>query len=152
MHAKYIDFFQRKNGKFYPKYYDIFNTIAQNINCGYLLECPQPGASNVYPQSMFWIKNYKDGIPLYTPVLLIKVGFKGFYILLICFPDDRCKYTLFTLSWMFFLLKVGPKKINPPPPPTIKSNGGSLTWQKISQTSSSLFFDAFFLSVSIVWS
>ena len=40
--------------------FDIFNIFAQNNNCGY-----RRGSSNEYPQSMFWIKNKKDG---YTPV------------------------------------------------------------------------------------
>ena len=43
------------------KYFDIFLVVAQNIHCE-------------YPQSMFWIKNKKNGIPLYTPVSLFKSG------------------------------------------------------------------------------
>ena len=35
---------------------DIFNNFARNIDCGYKLKSPQPGGSNEYPQSMFWIK------------------------------------------------------------------------------------------------
>ena len=31
----------------------IFLIFAQNIDCGYTLEPPQRGGSNVYPQSMF---------------------------------------------------------------------------------------------------
>ena len=30
--------------------------IALNIDCGYTLESPRLGGSNVYPQSMFWSK------------------------------------------------------------------------------------------------
>ena len=33
--------------------YIIFLISAQNIDCGYLLELPQQGGSNEYPQSMF---------------------------------------------------------------------------------------------------
>ena len=33
--------------------------FAQNIDCGYLLEPPQRGGSNLYPQSMFFSKNKK---------------------------------------------------------------------------------------------
>ena len=43
-------------------------------NSGFLLEPPQSGGSNEYPQSMFWTKNKKTSIPLYTPVLLYKSG------------------------------------------------------------------------------
>ena len=32
---------------------DIFLIFAQNIDCGYSLEPPRRGGSNVYPQSMF---------------------------------------------------------------------------------------------------
>ena len=40
--------------------FDIFNTFAQNIDCGYTLEPPRRGGSNEYPQSMFWSKNKKN--------------------------------------------------------------------------------------------
>ena len=43
---------------------DIFNSLAQNIHCGYTLEPPHRGGSNEYPQSMFWSKNKKNK---YTP-------------------------------------------------------------------------------------
>ena len=33
--------------------YLIFLVLLQNIDCGYSLEPPQQGGSNVYPQSMF---------------------------------------------------------------------------------------------------
>ena len=31
----------------------IFRILLQNIDCGYSLEPPRRGSSNVYPQSMF---------------------------------------------------------------------------------------------------
>ena len=31
---------------------NIFNIIAQNVDCGYMLELPQRGSSNRYPQSI----------------------------------------------------------------------------------------------------
>ena len=34
-----------------------FLIFAQNVDCGYTLEPPHRGGSNVYPQSMFWSKN-----------------------------------------------------------------------------------------------
>ena len=43
-----------KTEKFQIKNYDIFHNSAQNIDCGYSLEPPRWGASNEYPQSMFW--------------------------------------------------------------------------------------------------
>ena len=51
--------------------------FAQNIDCGYTLEPPRRGGSNEYPQSMFWSKIKKIGIPLQTPVLLYKSGVQG---------------------------------------------------------------------------
>ena len=44
---------------------DILNIFTQNVDCGYTLEPPRRGVSNMYPQSMFWIKNKKN---LNTPV------------------------------------------------------------------------------------
>ena len=55
----------------------IFFFFAQNIDCGYTLEPPRRGGSNEYPQSMFWSKIKKIGIPLQTPVLLYKSGVQG---------------------------------------------------------------------------
>ena len=43
-----------KNENFPIKNSDIFHVSAQNIDCGYSLEPPRLGGSNVYPQSMFW--------------------------------------------------------------------------------------------------
>ena len=57
-------FFQQKN-------FDIFYIFAQNIDHGYT---PFQGGSNEYPQSMFWTKIRKIGIPLHTSVLLYKSG------------------------------------------------------------------------------
>ena len=37
--------------------YLFFLFLIQNIDCGYSLEPPRRGGSNVYPQSMFWAKN-----------------------------------------------------------------------------------------------
>ena len=49
-----------KNENFQKKNLDIFLIFAQNIDCGYTLEPPRRGGSNVYPQSMFWSKNKKN--------------------------------------------------------------------------------------------
>ena len=49
--------------KFHWKRFDIFRIFDQNIDCGYRLEPPHGGGSNEYPQSMFWRKNKKNGIP-----------------------------------------------------------------------------------------
>ena len=45
------------------------------------------GGSNEYPQSMFWSKNKKIGIPLCSPVLLYESGVQGVYITRTCFRD-----------------------------------------------------------------
>ena len=62
----------------------IFLIFAQNIDCGYTLA---PRGSNECIQSMFRSKNTIIGIPPHTPVLLIKVGFKGVFISQTCFRD-----------------------------------------------------------------
>ena len=33
--------------------------LLKNIDCGYSLEPPRRGGSNVYPQSMFWVEIWK---------------------------------------------------------------------------------------------
>ena len=42
-----------KTENFQVKNSDIFHISAQNIDCGYSLEPPRRGGSNMYPQSMF---------------------------------------------------------------------------------------------------
>ena len=44
----------------YAGVYLFFLFLLQNIDCGYSLEPPRRGGSNVYPQSMFWSKNKKN--------------------------------------------------------------------------------------------
>ena len=55
---------------------------AQNIDCGYSLELPRPGGSNVYQQSMFSSRNKKNNVyPCKPQFHYIKVGFKGVKII-----------------------------------------------------------------------
>ena len=51
---------EEKIENFIEKKSDTFNIFTQNIDCGYTLETPRRGDSNVYLQSMFWIKNNKE--------------------------------------------------------------------------------------------
>ena len=74
-------FFRSKIDNFQLKKINIFLVFAQNIDCGYALEPPRRGGSNEYPQSMFWSKIRKIGLPLHTPVLLYKSGVQGGYTL-----------------------------------------------------------------------
>ena len=60
-HAIYRDFLDVKNENYKQKNIDVFIIFAQNMDCGYTLEPPRRGASNEYPQSMFWIKNKRNG-------------------------------------------------------------------------------------------
>ena len=50
---KYTEYFTTKKMKISDKNSDIFHISAQNLDCWYLLEPPQRGGSNEYPQSMF---------------------------------------------------------------------------------------------------
>ena len=71
-----------KTEKFQIKNSDIFHISAQNIDCGYSLEPPRRGGSNVYPQSMFLSRNKKNNVyPCKAQFYFIKVGFKGIKIL-----------------------------------------------------------------------
>ena len=44
----------------YAGVYLFFLFLLQNIDCGYWLEPPRRGGSNLYPQCMFWSKNKKN--------------------------------------------------------------------------------------------
>ena len=65
-----------KNDNFQIKYCNIFHVFAQNIDCGYTLEPPHVGGSNVYPQPMFYSKK-KNEYPCKPQFYYIKVGCKG---------------------------------------------------------------------------
>ena len=72
----------KKNEIFQIKNSDIFHISAQNIDCGYSLEPPRRGRSNVYPQSMFLSRNKKNNVyPCKPQFYYIKVGFKGVKII-----------------------------------------------------------------------
>ena len=78
----YRKFYLQKLKIFRLKNSDIFHISAQNIDCGYSLELPQRGGSNVYPQSMFLSRNKKNNVYPYKPqIYYIKVGFKGVKII-----------------------------------------------------------------------
>ena len=70
------------------KYFLFIYISAQNIDCGYLLEPPQPGGSNEYPQSIFLSRNKNNNVYHCKPQFYyVKVGFKGVIIILACFRD-----------------------------------------------------------------
>ena len=48
-----------------------FHVSAQNIDCGYLLELPQGGSSNEYPQSMFLSRNKNINVYPITPCFTV---------------------------------------------------------------------------------
>ena len=75
---KYIGNFTTKNWKFSDKNSYIFHISTQIIDFGYLLEQPQWGGSNKYPQSMFLRRNKKKNVYPFKPKFYyIKVGFRG---------------------------------------------------------------------------
>ena len=53
----YWEFYHQKNESFQKKNFGSFHISAQNLDCWYLLEPPQRGGSNGYPQSMFLSRN-----------------------------------------------------------------------------------------------
>ena len=66
-----------------------FLFLPKNIDCGYTLEPTRCGGSNEPTHNLcFGSKIRKIGIPLHTPVLHIKVGFRGVYITRTCFRDE----------------------------------------------------------------
>ena len=61
----YRKFYHQKNENFQMKNSEFFHISAQFIDRGYLLEPPERGGSNEYPQSIFLSRNKKI---MYTPV------------------------------------------------------------------------------------
>ena len=70
-----------------------FHICAQNIDCGCLLEPPQRGGSNGYPQSMILSRNKKINVyPCKPQFYCIKVVFKEVKTIYACFRRDSTKY------------------------------------------------------------
>ena len=71
----------------YAGVYLFFLFLLQNIDCGYSLEPPRRGGSNVYPQSMFWAKIRK-----LSKIFLWKLSIfdlkKLLYIIWACFRNE----------------------------------------------------------------
>ena len=66
----------------------------------YSLEPPRRGNSYEYPQSMFLSRNKKNNVyPCKPQFYYIKVGFKGFKIISVCFRDGNCFSDLYKLSF-----------------------------------------------------
>ena len=91
-HLQKLKIFRKKQNKTKnktknKKNSDIFQISAQNIDCGYSFEPSRWGGSNEYPQSMFLSRNKKK-YPCKPQFYYIKVGFKRFKIVYICFRDD----------------------------------------------------------------
>ena len=63
----YRNLFSLKNLKFHGKNFVIFDSFAQNIDCGYRLDPPRQRGSDEYPQSMFLSKNKKNSYTLVSP-------------------------------------------------------------------------------------
>ena len=77
-YSNILKILQPKKENFQIKNSDIFHIPVQNIDCGYLLEPPQWGGSNEYPQYMLLSKNKKNNVyPCKPQFYYIKVGFKG---------------------------------------------------------------------------
>ena len=74
---QYTELFKVVKRKKCGFFFFIFRIFAQNIDCGYTLEPSRRGGSNAYPQSMFWSKKRKIGIPLQAPLFLYKSGVHG---------------------------------------------------------------------------
>ena len=75
-----------KNVHFQMKFFNIFLILAQNIDCGYMLEPPFSEAVLTSTHNlMFWSKNKKKK---YTPVY-IKVVCKGMFVTRTCFRDEH---------------------------------------------------------------
>ena len=65
----------------YAGVYLFFLFLLQNIDCGYSLEPPRRGGSNVYPQSMFASKNKKNNIHIFLMKCSIFTAEKNLCIL-----------------------------------------------------------------------
>ena len=81
-YSNILKILQQKKENSLIKNSDIFHISVPNIDCGYLLELPQRGSSNEYPQLMFLSRNKKNNVyPCKLQFYYIKVGFKGVKII-----------------------------------------------------------------------
>ena len=81
-YSNILKILQPKRENFQIKKSDIFQILAQNIDCGNSLEPSRQGSSNEYQQSMFFKQNKKNNVyPCKPQFYYIKVGFKGVKII-----------------------------------------------------------------------
>ena len=79
---KYIETFTTKKKENFQIKILIFFKFPLKTDCGYSLEPPRRGGSNVYPQSMFLSRNKKNNVyPCKPQFYYIKEGFKGVKII-----------------------------------------------------------------------
>ena len=91
-----------KNWKFSDKNSDIIHISAQNIDCGYSLEPPRRGGSNVYPQSMFLSTNKKNNVYPCKP---------QFYYIKVAFWGSKLYRYVFVMAFRNFYANVGKKPL-----------------------------------------
>ena len=82
----------------YAGVYLFFLFLLQNIDCGYSLEPPRRGGSNVYPQSMFWAKIRKIST-FYGEIFNFWYWKKSLYIAWASFRNEIVNYSLFCSIW-----------------------------------------------------
>ena len=85
-----------------------FLFLLQNIDCGYSLELPRRGDSNVYPQSMFLAKKKKKK-KKYLKISTEKFIFFFFFIYFFFFFFFNLK-NLCTLHRHVFVMDIASKK------------------------------------------
>ena len=91
----------------YTGVYLFFLFLLQNIDCGYLLEPPRRGGSNVYPQSMFWAKIRK--IPkIFCSFQFLQLK-KNLYITWACFRNGVKETNLIPRNKLASLFQTGTK-------------------------------------------
>ena len=85
----------------------LFLFLLKNIDCGYSLELPRRGGSNMYPQYVLSIKK-KNIIFFFTEIFNFyrwKKIEKSMYIAWACFRNNRQYYHSVSIKDLFVLLK-----------------------------------------------
>ena len=84
--------------------YLFFLFLLQNIDCGYSLEPPRRGGSNVYPQSMFWAKIRKISKLFYWNFQFLQFK-KSLFMSWASFRNGNNPTKLCSIHSFFFLIK-----------------------------------------------
>ena len=86
--------------------YLFFLFLLQNIGCGYSLELPRRGGSNMYQQSIFWAKISKFLLKIFNFYNLGKtcISHGHVFVMILLFPQSFISVSILLVAYLVQLV------------------------------------------------